>query len=144
MSGHNELRQNVLTGRWTAVAPNRGRRPIRVGLEESQSDRAPVCPFCPGSEHELASVLMEVGGNGSGGWHVRVVPNRYPAFTNDASRGEWVDAQLADAKRQGAGGLTLGSDIPVRLGGPFPAVGYQEVIIETPEHALDFTDMPDE
>jgi UDPglucose--hexose-1-phosphate uridylyltransferase len=87
---------------------------------------------------------MEVGGNGNGAWHVRVVPNRYPAFTNDAARGEWVDARLADAKRQTPGGLTLGSDIPVRLSGPLPAVGYQEVIIETADHEQNLADLPAE
>jgi UDPglucose--hexose-1-phosphate uridylyltransferase len=86
---------------------------------------------------------MEVGGAGDH-WRIRVVPNRYPAFTNDASRGEWVDAQLADVRRLG-GSLTLGSDVPVRLIGPLPAVGYQEVIIETSDHRRDLTDMaPDE
>jgi UDPglucose--hexose-1-phosphate uridylyltransferase len=139
MSGPNELRQNVLTGRWTAVAPTRGERPHQQAAPGGTRSQNGTCPFCPGSEHELAAVLLEVGSNGAG-WRIRVVPNRYPAFTNDAARGEWVDAQLADPKRV-AGSLTLSSDVPVRLVGALPAVGYQEVIIETAKHDLDLADM---
>lgn len=143
MNGPNELRQNVLTGRWIAVAPNRGERPVRWPgpYLEGPGVRAPACPFCPGHEEELASVLVEVKDERQPGWRLRVVPNRYPAFTNDAARGEWVDPQLAEAGRSAACGLTLGSDVPVRISGAVPAVGYQEVIIETPQHVRDLPDM---
>ena len=144
MSTSNELRQNVLTGHWIAVAPNRGDRPRlddEGGVSASQQDD---CPFCPGNETELPSLLAEVGQEGPAGWRIRVVPNRYPAFTNDAGRGEWVDPGLGRSDHLAAG-LALGSDVPVRMTGPLPAVGYQEVIIETPEHGRDLPDMaPDE
>jgi UDPglucose--hexose-1-phosphate uridylyltransferase len=142
MSGSNELRQNVLTGRWIAVAPNRGHRPL-VGPAGGNGVAAGVCPFCPGQERELASVLMEVKADGEPGWRVRVVPNRYPAFTNDAARGEWVDPQLAGGGHAG-GGLGLAPDVPVRNTAALPAVGYQEVIIETPRHGCDLSGMTPE
>jgi UDPglucose--hexose-1-phosphate uridylyltransferase len=69
------------------------------------------------------------------------VPNRYPAFTNDAARGEWVDPQLASGGHGLAGGLGLGADVPVRASGALPAVGYQEVIIESPRHDFDLPDL---
>jgi UDPglucose--hexose-1-phosphate uridylyltransferase len=139
MGGSNELRQNVLTGHWIAVAPNRGHRPHADG----NGNGAPPedCPFCPGSESELASVLMELKGDTAPGWRLRVVPNRYPAFTNDAARGEWVDPQLARGGHGLAGGLGLGPDVPVRASGALPAVGYQEVIIESPQHGFDLPDL---
>ena len=148
MSAFNELRQNVLTGHWIAVAPNRGRRPVMTGPRSvSQPSLAgggePDCPFCPGNEGELSSVLAEVRCEGDPGWRIRVVPNRYPAFTNDAGRGEWVDPGLSEAAHVSAG-LTLGCDVPVRVSGPLPAVGYQEVIIETPHHGRDLPDMAPE
>jgi len=144
MSVPNELRQNVLTGHWIAVSPNRGRRPLQWAHSPARGeDQDDGCPFCPGNERELPSVLMEVGGGSEPGWRIRVVPNRYPAFTNDAGRGEWVDPELSDAGRQLSGGLTLGSDVPIKLPGALPAVGYQEVIIETPLHDRDLPDMSD-
>jgi len=136
MSGPNELRQNLLTGRWIAVAPNRGRRSPR-GLDGHPRP----CPFCPGHEDELASVLVEIRSDGAPLWSLRVVPNRYPAFTNDAARGEWVDPQLAERGGPLTGGLGLGSDVPVNRPGALPAVGYQEIIIETPVHGRDLPDM---
>jgi UDPglucose--hexose-1-phosphate uridylyltransferase len=144
MSGPNELRQNVLTGHWIAMAPNRGRR-HHQGASSSGDASTERCPFCPGGEGELLSLLLEVPNDGDPGWRVRVVPNRYPAFTNDPARGEWVEPQLAEPGRVLAGGLTLGPDIPVQTPGALPAVGYQEVIIESPTHGRDLPDMdPDE
>jgi len=136
MSGPNELRQNLLTGHWIAVAPNRGRRP-----PPGSAIHPPSCPFCPGHEDELASVLVEVPSEGSTPWSLRVVPNRYPAFTNDAGRGEWVDPQLSEQGGALTGGLGLGSDVPVNRPFALPAVGYQEIIIETPVHGRDLPDM---
>ena len=143
MSAWNQLRQNVLTGHWIAVAPNRGHRAVQEARSGSWTRGSPDgCPFCPGNERELPSVLVEV--EGEGGWKIRVVPNRYPAFTNDAGRGEWVDPALAESSWTSPGGLTLGSDVPVRLTAPLPAVGYQEVIIETPVHERDLPDMAED
>ena len=88
MGGSNELRQNVLTGHWIAVAPNRGQRPYEGYSGNGNGGRSDPCPFCPGSESELASVLLELKADTAPGWRLRVVPNRYPAFTNDAARGE--------------------------------------------------------
>ena len=139
MGGPNELRQNVLTGHWIAVAPNRGQRPHAAA---NGNGAVPAdCPFCPGQESELASVLLEIKGEAAPGWTLRVVPNRYPAFTNDAARGEWVDPQVATSGPGLAGGLGLGPDVPVRVSGALPAVGYQEVIIESPEHGHDLPDL---
>jgi UDPglucose--hexose-1-phosphate uridylyltransferase len=143
MGGSNELRQNMLTGHWSAVAPNRGRRPLAGSRLAGDGAPPDDCPFCPGNEPELASVLLEVKGDAAPGWRIRVVPNRYPAFTNDAARGEWVDPHLAGAAHAG-GGLGLGPDVPVRTVVALPAVGYQEVIIETPEHGRDLSDMTPE
>jgi UDPglucose--hexose-1-phosphate uridylyltransferase len=142
MSGSAELRQNVLTGRWIAVAPNRG--DWQRARYEHTEPFANSCPFCPGHEEELAPLLVEVKAGGDPGWRIRVVPNRYPAFTNDPFRGEWVEPHLTDGGGLLAGGLTLGSDVPVRSVAPLPAVGYQEVIIETPDHDRDIPDMTPE
>ncbi|MGD2069157.1 MAG: galactose-1-phosphate uridylyltransferase, partial [Gemmatimonadota bacterium] len=127
--------------------PPRSERPhdAGAGAEAAQGpSHDPSCPFCPGNEDQLAAILSETPGD-DGGWATRVVPNRYPAFTNDPTRGEWVDAYMAAAGSGVGKCLRLGSDVPVVLADPLPAVGYQEVIIDTPRHDRDLTDMePDE
>lgn len=141
-----ELRQNVLTGHWVAVAPTRGRRPSEHRPPDPGGSEQGGCPFCPGNEAELPEILAETRGNGGGApFATRVVPNRYPAFTNDPARGEWVEMALADADSGIGRSLTLGSDVPVVLADPVSSVGYQEVIIESPRHDRDLADMePDE
>lgn len=149
MKSSGELRQNVLTGHWIAVAPDRGGRPVQTGPErpDARPERPhdPDCPFCPGNESELPAILFEAGDQDEeGAWHTRAVPNKYPAFTNDPARGEWVDAGLGDGGSGIGKTLTLGSDVPVQVATPLPAVGYQEVIIESPRHDRDIPDMTDE
>lgn len=147
MKSSGELRQNVLTGHWIAVAPERGDRPVETSAaaprERETQEHSPDCPFCPGNESELPGILFE-SGDGKGSWYTRAVPNRYPAFTNDPSRGEWVDASLGGGGSGIGKTLTLGSDVPVQVAKPLPAVGYQEVIIESARHDRDIPDMTDE
>jgi UDPglucose--hexose-1-phosphate uridylyltransferase len=62
------------------IAPGRARRPgaARVALEAPTPEELESCPFCAGHEEMTppqALVLPE-----SGDWHVRVVPNLYPAL----------------------------------------------------------------
>ena len=116
-----ELRQSFLSGRWVAVAPQRGSRPVQAsdGREApSRPDRDPTCPFCPGNEDQLPGILREREVPGRPGWSVRVVPNRYPAFRRSGGEGR------PEAGTGGAG--------PAR-----PARGAQEVIIETARHDLE-------
>jgi len=76
-----ELRLNPLTGRWVTIASNRGGRPGELVSRDVPFEPEPgrPCPFCPGNEEETPPSLEEYGANGS--WSVRVVPNKYPAFS---------------------------------------------------------------
>jgi UDPglucose--hexose-1-phosphate uridylyltransferase len=65
-----DLRHDLLTGRWVAVAPARAARPF--GEEAG-------CPFCAGHEDETPPETLRLG-DGPTGWDVRVVPNLYPAL----------------------------------------------------------------
>jgi UDPglucose--hexose-1-phosphate uridylyltransferase len=80
----NEMRYNPVSGEWVIYATARRSRPDEMQPRSSSciadSRYEPTCPFCPGNETLLPGILMELG-NGSGGWSVRVVPNRYPALT---------------------------------------------------------------
>ena len=133
-----QLRQNPLTGRWVAVAPGRMDRPLSGSGRQREPRPAhdPECPFCPGNEGEIPRILVERPHPSGSGWAIRVVTNRYPAF-------EW---EHPGERAPGFGKtLALGSDVPLVMAAPMPAIGKQEVIIETPAHDRDLTDLsPDE
>jgi len=65
-----------LSGRWSAVAPQRADRP---GAPEPAADEYASCPFCAGREDLTPPETLRLGG-GPAGWQVRVVPNLYPAL----------------------------------------------------------------
>ncbi len=134
-----ELRQNVLTGRWVAIAPDRGRRPMDARASDSQPEfHGDGCPFCPGNEDQLPGIITETPSSNGTSWAVRVVPNRYPAFTLASRDGE--NGASPDRGRRGAT-LALGSDVPLVFAEPLPATGVQEVIIESPHHDQDLAGM---
>jgi len=74
----------------------------------------PSCPFCPGNEARLPPVIAERTGSTTSGWQTRVVPNRFPIV----GPSETVPIDV----------LTNG-------------YGLHEVIIETPRHNADLTDL---
>ena len=80
-----QLRQDLITGRWVAVATERARRPDSFSQAAKEAVAArDVCPFCPGHEamtppEVLAYRPAGMPANGEG-WSIRVVPNLYAAF----------------------------------------------------------------
>lgn len=83
-----------------------------------------VCPFCEGNEDKTPPeifAIRERGGVRNGpGWSVRVIPNKFPA-------------------------LGIEGNVDRRAIGIFDAmngVGAHEVIIETPEHHLNLSELP--
>jgi UDPglucose--hexose-1-phosphate uridylyltransferase len=80
-----QLRQDVITGRWVAVATERARRPDSFTQAAKEAVAAKdVCPFCPGHESmtppEVLSYRTPDSKPDGPGWWVRVVPNLYAAF----------------------------------------------------------------
>ena len=50
-----ELRQDILTGNWTVMAPERGKKPKKLKTAKPKDLRDypeydQACPFCPGNE----------------------------------------------------------------------------------------------
>jgi UDPglucose--hexose-1-phosphate uridylyltransferase len=87
-------------------------------------DGTRFCPFCPGHEQKTPpEVLAYRNGSppNSPGWHLRVVPNKFPALR--------VEGEL---NREGDG-------IYDKMNG----VGAHEVVIESPEHNHTLADLPD-
>ena len=122
------------------IAPARWNRPLefRTGYESPAESAA--CPFCCGRETETPPALAEYAtmetlatgelGNAPSSpdrsspdvehpWQVRVVPNKYPVT---AAPGRAMHA-TATAGRQ-------------------PVEGTHEVVVESPDHVLEWTDLP--
>ena len=119
-----ELRIDPIVGRQVFIAEDRAGRPNDF-LKLEQSERAAVdavavvgCPFCAGHEKQTLETSYAVH-DARGDWQVRVVPNKFPAVT---SHGEKV--------------VTTGLPFKVQ-----PAIGAQEVIIESPRHISDIIDL---
>lgn len=107
-----ELRIDPIVGRKVIVAEDRDGRPFDYARQSEvplmSADRPSECCFCTSHEAETPPAVAEVS-DGQGGWRVRVVPNKFPAFS------------LADP--------TDG------------AFGAHEVVIESPRHDRDWTDL---
>ncbi len=110
-----ELRKDPVIGRWVIISTERGKRP-----SEFEHIHPPVkggfCPFCPGNEDktppEIIAYRKDGGAPNTPGWHVRVVPNKYPALR--------VEGEL----------MREGDGVYDKMNG----VGAHEVIIESPDH----------
>jgi UDPglucose--hexose-1-phosphate uridylyltransferase len=117
-----QLRLNPLTGRWVTIAADRASRPADFAPRRLPVEAEPTrpCPFCPGNEEATPPAAETYGP--SGDWSVRVVPNRFPAFS-------------------GTEALAVS-----RLGPVFteaPANGIHEVLILSPEHKRDWGELSD-
>lgn len=72
-----QLRQNIITGDWVVIAPERAKRPsdfITGGMV--RRDHEDHCFFCVGS----AAWQTRLRGSKDESDHIYVIPNKYPAF----------------------------------------------------------------
>ena len=118
-----ELRQDPLGGGWVAITAGRAARP-EAFLGDVGAPRGPLgCPFCPGNEHMTPPEVWADRDPGTEpdrpGWHVRVVPNKFPAFAG----------QVTAAERNG--GLYRSA----------PTAGVHEVVIHNPDHQATLADL---
>ncbi len=112
-----EIRKDPVFGRWVIIASERGRRPNE--FRPGGGPQGHICPFCAGNEALTPPVIYSLPGAG-GGWRLRVVGNKYPALVSEGS---------ADKSREG-------------LYDRMDALGFHEVVIETPEHGRPLEEMP--
>jgi len=117
-----ELRQDPITGRWVVVAKERAKRPddfLRRGGTIPQ-----VCPFEYGHESmtppETLAFRQDNSTPNTPGWAVRVVPNKFPAFTPENHEEESVRGLFRSRK----------------------AYGAHEVVIHGPDHDLSLATYP--
>lgn len=121
-----ELRRDPTSGAWVAIASARSRRPSDFRIIHGEQ-KTGTCPFCYGSEHmtppETLALGRDIKAPNEEGWQVRVVPNKFPAFSLD-----YDGSMDEDSLSEGQDGLY------VRI----PAVGIHEVLVESPEHDRTF------
>ncbi len=119
-----ELRRDPVMGRWVIIAPERSLRPDQMTLPVADRQAGP-CVFCGGQEqrdpHEIHAIRQHGTQPNTPGWRVRVLPNKYPVLR--------IEGKL---EREGLGMFD-------RLAG----IGAHEVIVETPDHALELVDLPE-
>lgn len=74
-----QLRQNVVTGEWVVIAPERAKRPSDfVAAETLKPESKLACVFCEQGEAYKKYNLKEFEAK-----HIYVTPNKFPAFIED-------------------------------------------------------------
>ncbi len=120
-----ELRREPISGRWVIVATERATRPTDFKTNP-QIIKSSFCPFCEGNEDKTPPEILAYRDNGAmpntGGWRVRVVPNKFPALQIEG-----------DQNKRGEGIYDMMSGI-----------GAHEVIIESPRHIQSLTSLDNE
>lgn len=119
-----ELRKDSVAGRWVIVNTDEPKKPSDFIKEESSFKTGP-CPFCYGNESmtppEIEVFRHKGTSSNTPGWQVRTVANKFPALQ--------IEGNLS---RSGSGIYDMSNGI-----------GAHEVIIETPYHDKDITDLTD-
>ena len=119
-----ELRHDPIQRRWVIIATDRSKRPTDFLQETASWKEGAFCPFCEGHEDKTPPEILALrrdGGPPNGpGWMVRVFPNKFPALMIEG-----------DLEKKAVG-------IYDRMRG----IGAHEVIVESPNHTMDLSEMP--
>lgn len=140
-----QTRRDALTGRWAIFAPGRSERPAEIGDADLPQQPGHSCPFCGGHEKYTPASSLEVRepGQPNGQWSVRVVPNLFPAVSQNRPGGLLMDEHSEPHP-------PLGNDEFGELGTSddlFQVTelhGGHEVVIETPRHLESLTHLSQE
>lgn len=117
-----ELRRDPIGGRWVIVDTDHPSEPADYEYEPNVY-KGGVCPFCYGNEamtpSEIETVRDAHTAPNTPGWQVRVVPNKFPALQ--------IEGEL-DRRPLGMYDMSNG-------------VGAHEIVIDTPYHEKDISDL---
>lgn len=93
-----KLRQNVVTGEWVVISPERSKRPEDYVTAASPKRGIPAdCPFCMENDIAYKFRIKEAETD-----NVYVIPNKYPAYVKEDSLVEEGDGFYEDTKSIGA------------------------------------------
>jgi len=72
------LRQNIVSGNWVVIAPERSKRPQDfIHSPSPKKAKKKECPFCVGKNSAYQFSIKEAETD-----HIYVIPNKYPAFVS--------------------------------------------------------------
>ncbi len=122
-----ELRKDPLTGRWVIISTERSKRPDQFAPLEAAAAQVPTsCPFCEGHEEATAPEIFALRPKGSApntpGWQVRVIPSLNPVLRIEGS---------LERRPHGIYDWVSG-------------IGAHEIIVETPQHKAEFSELSHE
>ena len=78
-----EIRQNLLTGEWVIIAPERAKRPANLARPAEKSvvpTFSHTCPFCPGNERMTIDERYRLS-DATHDWLIRSVANRFSVLS---------------------------------------------------------------
>lgn len=136
----NELRHDWLADRWVIIAPQRTERPDDFVRRPIEVHDASSCPFCVGREQETPTAVSTYSRKHNGQpphWHVRVIPNKFPAVNSAMGELRVGAPFVQEAKRvsQADGGERI--DLFQRR----DLFGGHEVIVESPQHLQSISEL---
>jgi UDPglucose--hexose-1-phosphate uridylyltransferase len=119
-----ELRKDPVMGRWVIIATKRAKRPDQFSPPH-ESPQEGECPFCLGNEKQTPPEISAIreaasNNNNSSEWQIRVIPSIKPMLK--------IEGELG---RRGQGIYDM-----------MNGIGAHEVVIETPQHINNITDLP--
>ena len=120
-----ELRRDPIGGRWVIVQTDNPKGPADFEIEKDPETDPQKCPFCPDHEDQTPPELLvnrSAGAANGPGWSLRTVPNKFPALKIEG-----------DIDREGVGMFDM-----------MNGVGAHEVIIETPDHTKELSELSQE
>ncbi len=124
-----QLRKDPILRQWVIISTERSKRPSDYGHaspSENLSSDPSTCPFCSGHENMTPPEIFAFRDQNTipdaPGWDVRVFDNRYPALVKE------------EAHTHSTEGIFASMD----------GIGAHEVVVETPDHFKDLTDLTDE
>lgn len=118
-----ELRRDPVVGRWVIIDTDHLKGPADFPKEQHTLFQREVCQLCAGRERftspEIEAVRPKGSAADSQGWMVRTIANKFPVLTTDG-----------DVEKEACGMFDVMS-----------GVGAHEIIIETPDHEKNLTDL---
>ncbi|MCP5104625.1 MAG: galactose-1-phosphate uridylyltransferase [bacterium] len=121
-----ELRKDPVTGNWVVLSPERKMRPQFYSGSGANELTPENCPFCAGNESmtppEIDAVRDKNSRADQRGWHLRVVPNKFPALRVEGEPGKRAEGFYD------------------KMNG----IGAHEVIIETDSHTKGMDELGEE